>query len=161
MKNKKSGNIRTQSVHTGVYKDNTFNSVTTPIYPTSTFYFDEIGKNKGYDYTRSGNPTRTALEQNLAALEGAVGCSATCTGMAAITAVLFFLKTGDHVVAGDDIYGRFTLNRRLKKEAVLKRLFLHAFRLSFYHPTSGRRLEILDPLPDDLESALAKLQRRS
>jgi len=64
-------------------------------------------------------------------------------------------------VAGDDIYGRFTLNRRLKKEAVLKRLFLHAFRLSFYHPTTGKKMEILDPLPQDLESALGKLQRRS
>ena len=97
--------IRTKSVHTGVNKDSTFNSVITPIYPTSTFYFDGIGKNKGYDYTRSGNPTRTALEQNLAELEGGVGCSVTATGMAAITAVLFYLKPGDHIVTGDDIYG--------------------------------------------------------
>ena len=96
---------RTKAVHTGVYKDKTFNSVTTPIYPTSTFYFDKLGVNKGYDYTRSGNPTRAALEENLTALEGGVGCSATATGMAAITAVLFMLKEGDHVVAGDDIYG--------------------------------------------------------
>jgi cystathionine beta-lyase/cystathionine gamma-synthase len=79
--------------------------VTTPIYPTSTFYFDAIGKNKGYDYTRSGNPTRTALEENIAALEGGVGCSVTATGMAAITAVLFLLQKGDHVVTGGDIYG--------------------------------------------------------
>jgi len=63
-------------------------------------------------------------------------------------------------VAGDDIYGRFTLNRRLKKDGILKRLFLHAFRLSFHHPTTGRKLEILDPLPEDLESALGKLQKR-
>ncbi len=97
--------IRTRSVHTGVNKDSSFNSVITPIYPTSTFYFDGIGKNKGYDYTRSGNPTRTALEQNIAALEGGVGCSVTATGMAAITAVMFYLKPGDHIVTGDDIYG--------------------------------------------------------
>jgi len=97
--------IRTKAVHTGVYKDDSYNSVTTPIYPTSTFYFDAPGKNKGYDYTRSGNPTRAALEQNIAALEGGVGSSATATGMAAITAVMFFLKSGDHVVTGDDIYG--------------------------------------------------------
>jgi O-succinylhomoserine (thiol)-lyase len=97
--------IRTKSVHTGVYKDGTFNSVTTPIYPTSTFYFDALGKNKGYDYTRSGNPTRKALEENIADLEGGVGASATATGMAAITAVLFLLNSGDHVVTGDDIYG--------------------------------------------------------
>ncbi len=98
-------NTRTKAVHVGVYQDKSFNSVTTPIYPTSTFYFDKLGVNKGYDYTRSGNPTRTALEQNLAALEGGVGCSATSTGMSAITAVLFFLKSGDHVITGDDIYG--------------------------------------------------------
>lgn len=96
---------RTASVHKGVYKDKTYNSVTTPIYPTSTFYFDAIGKNKGYDYTRSGNPTRAALEENIAELEGGIGCSATCTGMAAITATLFLLESGDHVICGDDIYG--------------------------------------------------------
>ena len=97
--------IRTKAVHTGVYKDKSYNSVTTPIYPSSTFYFDKIGQNKGYDYTRSGNPTRDALEENLADLEGGVGASATCTGMGAITATTFFLKSGDHLVAGDDIYG--------------------------------------------------------
>lgn len=96
---------RTKAVHTGVYKDNSYNSVTTPIYPTSTFYFHKMGENKGYDYTRSGNPTRAALEENIADLEGGVGCSATSTGMSAITSVLFLLKSGDHVVAGDDIYG--------------------------------------------------------
>ncbi|MCB0375267.1 MAG: aminotransferase class I/II-fold pyridoxal phosphate-dependent enzyme, partial [Sinomicrobium sp.] len=97
--------MRTNSVHKGVYKDGSYNSVTTPIYPTSTFYFDGLGKNKGYDYTRSGNPTRTALEENIAALEGGVGASATATGMAAITAVVSLLKAGDHVITGDDIYG--------------------------------------------------------
>lgn len=97
--------IRTKAVHTGVYKDTNYNSVTTPIYPSSTFYFDSLGQNKGYDYTRSGNPTRTALEENITALEGGVGCSATATGMAAVSAVLMLLKPGDHVVTGDDIYG--------------------------------------------------------
>src|SRR3989338_2292520 len=96
--------IRTRAVHNGVYKDTSYNSVTTPIYPTSTFYFDALGKHKGYDYTRSGNPTRTALEENIASLEGGAGASATAAGMAAIAAVVFFLKPGDHVVTGDDIY---------------------------------------------------------
>lgn len=97
--------LRTNSVHEGVYKDKSFNSVTTPIYPSSTFYFDALGKNKGYDYTRSGNPTRAALEENLALLEGGCGASATATGMGAITAVMFLLEPGDHVITGDDIYG--------------------------------------------------------
>ena len=97
--------IHTKSVHIGVDKDKSYNSVITPIYPTSTFRFDALGKNRGYDYTRSGNPTRKALEENIAALEGGVGASATATGMAAITAVLFLLEPGDHVITGDDIYG--------------------------------------------------------
>jgi len=97
--------FETKSVFTGVNKDKAYNSVITPIYPTSTFRFDAIGKNRGYDYTRSGNPTRAALEENIAALEGGVGCSATCTGMAAVTAVLFLCKPGDHIITGDDIYG--------------------------------------------------------
>jgi len=97
--------FRTKAVHTGAKKDTTFNSVTTPIYTTSIFSFDEIGKNKGYDYTRSGNPTRAALEENIAALEGGVGCSVTATGMAAIHTALLYLKPGDHIIANTDVYG--------------------------------------------------------
>lgn len=95
----------TAAVHVGVEKDSAFNSVTTPIYPTSTFVFDRVGVNRGFDYTRSGNPTRTALEENLAALEGGSFARCTCTGMAAISAVLCTLEAGDHVLAGHDIYG--------------------------------------------------------
>ena len=63
-------NIRTKAVLAGVAKDPGYNSVITPIYPTSTFRFEELGAHKGYDYTRSGNPTRAALEENIATLEG-------------------------------------------------------------------------------------------
>jgi cystathionine gamma-synthase len=101
----KTKNIATIAVHTGVQKDSSFNSVTTPIYPTSTFFFDALGKNKGYDYTRSHNPTRSALEENLAALEGGDRAWATSTGMSAETTVLFLFKSGDHIIAGNDIYG--------------------------------------------------------
>jgi cystathionine gamma-synthase len=95
----------TSAVHTGVDKDSTYNSVTTPIYPSSTFRFESVGQHRGYEYTRSGNPTRSALEENLAALEGGTFARATCTGMAAVTAALFLLEQGDHVIAGHDIYG--------------------------------------------------------
>ncbi|MHB9149203.1 MAG: trans-sulfuration enzyme family protein [Thermoleophilia bacterium] len=95
----------TSAVHTGVAKDATYNSVITPIYPTSTFRFDRVDHHRGYDYTRSGNPTRAALEENLAALEGGTFARATCTGMAAVTTALFLLSQGDHIVAGHDIYG--------------------------------------------------------
>src|SRR3989344_847064 len=96
--------IQTKAVFVGVNKDTSYNSVITPIYPTSTFRFDALGKNKGYDYTRSGNPTRKALEENIASLEGGVGASATATGMAATSAVLFLCEPGDHIITGDDIY---------------------------------------------------------
>ncbi|MEW4491003.1 PLP-dependent aspartate aminotransferase family protein [Thalassoglobus sp. JC818] len=97
--------FETRCVHTGVEKDSAYNSCITPIYPTSTFYWDDLTTNRGYDYTRSGNPTRRALEENLAALEGGIDCRAVCTGMAAITASMFLFKPGDHIIAGNDIYG--------------------------------------------------------
>lgn len=95
----------TRAIHVGVYKDSSYNSVTTPIYPTSTFYWDDLNTTKGYDYTRSGNPTRSALEENIASLERGFQCRATCTGMSAIAAALHLFKPGDHIISGDDIYG--------------------------------------------------------
>jgi len=97
--------FETRCVHTGVDKDSAFLSATTPIYPTSTFRWDDLNKNRGFDYTRSGNPTRRALEENLTALEGGIDCRATCTGMAAITATMHLFQPGDHIIAGHDIYG--------------------------------------------------------
>ncbi len=97
--------FETRCVHTGVDKDGTYLSATTPIYPTSTFRWDDLQTNRGFDYTRSGNPTRRALEENLAELEGGIDCRATCTGMSAITATMHMFKPGDHIIAGHDIYG--------------------------------------------------------
>lgn len=97
--------FQTRCVHSGVDKDSEFNSCTTPIYPSSTFYWDDLKTNSGYDYTRSGNPTRKALEENLASLEGGIDCRAVSTGMAAITASMYLFKPGDHIIAGNDIYG--------------------------------------------------------
>jgi Cystathionine beta-lyases/cystathionine gamma-synthases len=92
-------------VHTGVNKDTAFNSCTTPIYTSSTFYWDDLKTHRGFDYTRSGNPTRAALEENLAALEGGISCRATSTGMSAVTTALMLFKPGDHIITGNDIYG--------------------------------------------------------
>lgn len=97
--------FETLCVHTGVSKDSAFNSCITPIYPSSTFSWDDLNTHKGFDYTRSGNPTRKALEENIAKLEGGIDCRATCTGMSAITAVIHFFKPGDHIIAPIDIYG--------------------------------------------------------
>ncbi len=97
--------FETRCVHTGVDKDSTFLSATTPIYPTSTFRWDDLNGHRGFDYTRSGNPTRRALEENLTQLEGGIDCRATCTGMSAITATMHLFQPGDHIIAGHDIYG--------------------------------------------------------
>lgn len=97
--------FETRCVHIGVDKDSAYNSATTPIYPSSTFRWEDLKTNRGFDYTRSGNPTRAALEENITALEGGTACRATCTGMAAITAAMHLFKAGDHIVVGHDIYG--------------------------------------------------------
>ncbi len=97
--------FETKCVHVGVDKDSTYNSVMTPIYPTSTFRWDDLTTHRGYDYTRTSNPTRRALEENIAALEGGVDCRATSSGVAAITAVLHLFEPGDHIVSSNDIYG--------------------------------------------------------
>ncbi len=97
--------FQTRCVHAGVAKDAAFNSVITPIYPSSTFAWDDLQTNRGFDYTRSGNPTRKALEENIASLEGGLDCKATATGMAAITTVMHLFQPGDHIIAGHDIYG--------------------------------------------------------
>jgi cystathionine beta-lyase/cystathionine gamma-synthase len=97
--------FETRCVHVGVDKDSAYLSATTPIYPTSTFRWDDLETNRGFDYTRSGNPTRQALEENLAAMEGGIDCKATATGMAAITACMHLFQAGDHLITGHDIYG--------------------------------------------------------
>jgi cystathionine gamma-synthase len=97
--------LQTKAIHFGVDKDSAFNSVITPIYQTSTFRFEQPGKTKGYDYSRTSNPTRKALEENLAGLEGGVGAAAVATGMAAITTALHLFKSGDHIICTHDCYG--------------------------------------------------------
>jgi O-succinylhomoserine (thiol)-lyase len=97
--------FQTRCVHVGVDKDSAYLSATTPIYTTSTFRWDDLETNRGFDYTRSGNPTRQALEENIASLEGGIECRATSTGMSAITAAAYLFESGDHIIAGKDIYG--------------------------------------------------------
>lgn len=97
--------MSTRAIHVGVDKDPSYNSVMTPIYPSSTFRFEKPGVNKGYDYTRSGNPTRQALNENLASLEGGLAAWTTCTGMSAETSLFGLFRAGDEILLGHDIYG--------------------------------------------------------
>jgi cystathionine gamma-lyase/cystathionine beta-lyase/cystathionine gamma-lyase/homocysteine desulfhydrase len=95
----------TTAIHTGSEPDEATGAVTVPIYQTSTYAQDALGKNKGYEYARTQNPTRSALERNVAALEGARFGYAFASGMAAIDATLRLVKSGEHVVVSDNTYG--------------------------------------------------------
>jgi cystathionine gamma-synthase len=97
--------FQTDTIHAGVGPDKAYGAIMTPIYQSSTFVFEDIGKHKGFDYTRSGNPTRKALEDNLCALEGCSFAVAVTTGMAAITSTLNIFKSGDEIICTDDCYG--------------------------------------------------------
>jgi cystathionine gamma-lyase/cystathionine beta-lyase/cystathionine gamma-lyase/homocysteine desulfhydrase len=105
MKKNKQPGFATRAIHCGQEPDPLTGAVTVPIYPTSTYVQQGIGEHKGYEYSRVSNPTRTRLEQNLAALEGGVAAPVFASGMAAINAVVSMLKSGDHVVCGNDLYG--------------------------------------------------------
>lgn len=98
--------FETLAIHAGQEPDPQTGAVMTPIYQTSTYAQDGVGRpRQGYEYSRTRNPTRLALESALAALEGASYALAFASGMAAIDTVLRLLQSGDHVIAGDDVYG--------------------------------------------------------
>ena len=109
--------IDTLCIHGGQEPDPVSGAVMTPIVLSSTFAQDGPGEHKGYDYSRAGNPTRTALEGCLASLEGASHAIAFGSGCAATTALLLTLKSGDHVLCGDDVYGgTFRIFDRVMKD---------------------------------------------
>ena len=110
----------TRAIHAGQKPDPATGAVVVPIYQTSTYAQEAVGKHRGYEYSRTANPTRAALEQCIAALEGGAHGLAFASGMAAEAAVMQLLKPGDHTVAVDDLYGgTYRLFRR-----VLERLGL-------------------------------------
>src|SRR6202140_269406 len=92
-------------LHAGQEPDPATGAIITPIYQTSTYVQDELGKHKGYEYARTQNPTRSALEGNIAAIEGGKSAFAYASGMAAIAAITSILKSGDHVIVSDNVYG--------------------------------------------------------
>ena len=148
----------TDAIHAGQEPDPATGAITVPIYQTSTFVQEELGKHKGYEYARTSNPTRVALERNLAALEsGAFGC-AFASGMAAINALLTLYKAGDHILAGHNLYGgTFRLFERVLKDFGLtftyvntcrmdevERSFQPATRLLFIETPTNPLMEITD-----------------
>lgn len=105
MKLPASARFSTICIHAGQEPDPSTGAIITPIFQTSTYVQEELGKHKGYEYARTQNPTRFALEQNIAAIEGGLAAYAFASGMAAIDAITTLLKAGDHVVVTDNTYG--------------------------------------------------------
>jgi cystathionine beta-lyase/cystathionine gamma-synthase len=97
--------LATRAIHAGQEPDETTGAIMTPIYQTSTYVQPALGQHKGFEYARTRNPTRDALERNVAALEGAKHGIAFASGLAATEAVLKLLKAGDHVICGENVYG--------------------------------------------------------
>ena len=97
--------LETKCVRAGQVPDPTTGAIIPPIYQTATFVLPEVGRDLGFDYTRSSNPTRQVLEENLAALENGKYGVCYASGMSAVDAVMKLLKSGDHVVCSDDVYG--------------------------------------------------------
>jgi len=95
----------TKVVRAGIYPDPSTGAIVPPIYQSATYVLEEVGKDKGYDYTRASNPTRTILENNLATLDGGKYGICFSSGMAAVDSIMKILKAGDHVICSDDVYG--------------------------------------------------------
>ncbi len=95
----------TRAIHDGQHPDPLTGAVNVPIYLSSTYAQEEIGSHKGYEYSRVSNPTRDALETNLASLEGGASAHVFASGMAAIMAMITMFRSGDHVICGENVYG--------------------------------------------------------
>ena len=158
----------TRAIHAGQEPDPSTGAVTVPIYQTSTFAQEAIGKHRGYEYARTGNPTRAALEQCIAALEGGRHGLAFASGMAAESAVMQLLKPGDHTVAMNDLYGgTYRLFRRVLEPLGLSFSFVDGSELSAVEQALGERTRMVwiesptNPLLKlvDIE-AVAKLAHR-
>jgi cystathionine gamma-lyase/cystathionine beta-lyase/cystathionine gamma-lyase/homocysteine desulfhydrase len=120
----------TDAIHVGQEPDPATGAIIVPIYQTSTFVQEGLGKHKGYEYARTANPTRAALERNLAALEHGRFGLAFASGMAAINAVMTLFKAGDHIVAGHNLYGgTFRLFERVLRDSGLSFSYANTCRL--------------------------------
>jgi cystathionine gamma-lyase/cystathionine beta-lyase/cystathionine gamma-lyase/homocysteine desulfhydrase len=120
----------TDAIHVGQEPDPATGAIIVPIYQTSTFVQEELGKHKGYEYARTANPTRAALERNLAALEHGRFGLAFASGMAAINAVMTLFKAGEHIVAGHNLYGgTFRLFERVLRDSGLSFSYANTCRL--------------------------------
>lgn len=125
MKEKKELGFATRAIHAGQPSEKTTGAVMTPIFQTSTYAQNSPGEHQGYDYSRAGNPTRTAYEECLASLEGGKYGLAFSSGMAATDAIVHTLKSGDHIVSCDHIYGgTYRLFEKVYKQLGIETTFV-------------------------------------
>src|SRR5438046_3459801 len=159
----------TVCIHAGQEPDPGTGAIITPIFQTSTYVQESLGHHKGYEYARTQNPTRAALEQNIAAIEGGAAAFAFASGMAAIDAITTLLAAGDHVVVTDNTYGgTFRLFDKVLRKfslsfsyvdtgdlAAVERAFTPATRMLFVETPTNPIMRITD-----LAGAAAPAKRR-
>lgn len=161
--------FETRAIHAGQAPDPTTGAVVVPIYQTSTYAQTAVGETRGYDYSRTINPTRVALEECLASLEGGTFGLAFSSGMGAITTILLLLKAGDHVVVCDDVYGgTFRLFRRVLEGFGLEFSFVNMTDLTATAAAIGPKTRMLwmetptNPLMKVIDiAAVSKIARAS
>lgn len=144
MTNKKDHRFGTRAVHGGQHPDPSTGAVMTPIYQTSTYAQEGPGEHKGYEYSRTANPTREALERSMASVEKGEYGIAFSSGMAAISSVMKLLKSGDHIICSDDVYGgTFRLYDKIYKNFGLEFSFVDTSNLSNIEKAVTARTEII------------------
>ena len=136
--------FETKAIHSGQKPDTQTGAVIVPVYQTSTYQQEAIGKNKGYEYSRTGNPTRKALEDVLASLEDGRYGLAFASGVAATAAVFNLLKPGNHIVVGDDIYGgTYRLIESVYKHTGLKITYADADDIDSFEKAIGKETKLI------------------
>ena len=127
----------TKVVRAGISPDPSTGAIVPPVYQTSTYVLEEVGRDKGYDYTRASNPTREVLENNLAALDGGKHGICFSSGMAAVDSLMKLFNSGDHIICSDDVYGGVS---RLYNNLLVN------YDLSFTYVNSSKPQEVADAI---------------
>ena len=144
MKLNDTARFSTVCIHAGQLPDPSTGAIITPIYQTSTYVQEGLGKHKGFEYGRTQNPTRMALEANLAAIEGGTAGFAFASGMAAIDAILTRLEPGDHLVVSDNTYGgTFRLFERVRRKFGLDFTYVDTSQLDLIEPAISKKTKYL------------------
>ena len=161
-------NFSTKAIHAGQEADPTTGAVMMPVYLTSTYVQQELGKNKGYEYSRVSNPTRDALERNIAALENGKHGLAFGSGMAAIDAIFRIMKPGDHILVSHNVYGgTYRIGKMVLEEYGLQFDFVDTTKLDLVQQTIKKNTKMIfieTPTNPTMEitdlSAIASLARK-